>query len=245
MGRFTIAVLISGIKLTLRKNSHNNQKKSHVSNWKIITVTLLICLGIILSAHFIILPYFAPEDSVQLNFTMKINSNGTRDEFEAKYFWSASELKEVDFGTYIDWKNNYAESLVISSGRFSDIIDERMYAIYIQWSNLTVFSNASWLLLIEIVAYMPEIELKIFGSSLSILDMYTMFKSSDITDSFRTDLESININELIIYADIALLIKSSVLEQFYYEKYGKIQYYSDMEYIIQNRFIGTIPITQV
>ncbi len=222
----------------------NSALKSRARNPRWGAVGLVIVILAILIPIGFLLPSDPPiNEFFQLDFDLIINSSTDPGHYEARYSWVANSVNRDVEGTHIQWENPYSDGSVESSGEFSDVIFSRLYHIYVDWTELVIYSNSTWTLSVSIISYGFTFALTMKGTDTTIVEIVPSFKDvwieSVIAAEWRDDL---GVDELLLSCDVRCHIAGSLLEQEFLNQQTGTQDFTDLVSVLNNCTIGTIPL---
>jgi hypothetical protein len=203
----------------------------------IVILAILIPIGFLLPSDPPINEFF------QLDFDLIINSSTDPGHYEARYSWVANSVNRDVEGTHIQWENPYSDGSVESSGEFSDVIFSRLYHIYVDWTELVIYSNSTWTLSVSIVSYGFTFALTIRGTNTTIIEIVPSIKDVWIDTVIAGEWqEDLGVDELLMSCDVEFHIGADLLEQEFQNQQNGFRDFSDLTRVLNNYTIGTIPL---
>ena len=113
--------------------------------------------------------------------------------------------------------------------------------LYIQWTEIVVYGNATWTLRLDF-AFPVDWTLFFRGDNTTVNGVQPLITDAwPVFQSFREALESYGINGLMIYANTSLKISADVLQSFYSLNSANISTASPIDFIVRDIYVGTIP----
>lgn len=204
-------------------------------------IAAVVVLGLVVPLTFVIVITLPPPRNVELDVGLTYKSNSTSHEYSVLYHWDASSAYRDAYGTHLKWRQTIAETASNNTGAFAEMMKQYTSDIYIQWTEIMVYSNATWTLRVDFpipvdwTLYFRGDNTTAKGVQPLVTDAWPIFQD------FQGALESYGIEGLMIYANISLKISADVLRSFYTLNSANVSTASPIDFIVRNIYVGTIP----
>ncbi|MFW9921147.1 MAG: hypothetical protein ACFFED_16210 [Candidatus Thorarchaeota archaeon] len=201
-------------------------------------VAAVIIIGIVVPLVFVIVITLPPPIEAELDLTITYQSNSTSHEYTSSYQWIASGIYTDAYGTHLDWIETHVGASTEDTGAFAEMMYERTSGMYIQWTEIDVFSNDTWSIRIDF-AFPVNWALEFRGDNTTILVVIPKITDGRIVSPFEDALESYGIGGLDVYADISLTLSPLVIRSMYANTGVNLQ--EDLEFNQIGIYWCTIP----
>ncbi|MFW9843598.1 MAG: hypothetical protein ACFFEV_03400 [Candidatus Thorarchaeota archaeon] len=201
-----------------------------------------VIIVLIISVSTIIVLNLPPVRRIELDITLDFKSNSTDHEAMYQYHWDASGIRTDVFGRHINWIEQYGDVHSYGSGVLDELLRDRgVEGFDIQWTELELFANETWTLLMNFyVGMIFDGQLVLQGDNQSIhVDDYGT-TDGQFSSNLLEGLDSLGIEGLEIYMDITLKIEASILRTCFREISIELQISDDIEMIVDDMAFGII-----
>jgi hypothetical protein len=179
---------------------------------------------------------------LSLDVCFRYDSNSTSNTFFSHHSWDASDTYPDVYGHHANWIDFYSEASTNSSGSFADFMYERTRSTYIQWSEIEVFSNGTWTILLDmILPSIADVSILFKGDNTSITGVLSLITDGRTTSIFQDGLDSFGIEGLDISADISIQIGHKEVAKWFNDRGLDLSVPIDLTGSFQGIMFGTIP----
>ncbi len=201
-------------------------------------ITLVIIVGLAVPLIFVVAITLPPPIEAELDLTISYRSNSTSHEYTSSYQWAASGIYTDAYGTHLDLIETHVGASTEDTDAFAEMMYERTSGMYIEWTEIDVFSNDTWSIRIDFV-FPVNWALEFRGDNTTISGVIPIITDGRITSTFENALESYGIEGLDIYADISLKISPILIRSMYANTGIALQ--EALEFDQAGVYWGTIP----
>jgi hypothetical protein len=204
-------------------------------------IAVVVILGVVLPPTFVIVITLSPPRNVELDIAVTYKSNSTSHEYSVLYHWDASSAFRDSYGIHLNWRNIYAECTSNDTGTFAETMETYTHYTYIEWTEITAYSNATWTLRINFV-YPVHWTLLFGGDNITVEGVQPIITDGrPISGGFPEALEAYGIEGLTVYAGVSLGISAGTLQSFYTLNSTAVNVPSPVEFHSNNVYMGIIP----